>query len=322
MIKPYIYSIILFLMFISISSCSTFQYEEEDIESFNALCKEIDRTQNNAFIFFTDPHIDDVRAKLFDDFIKPIYKYYTYLDLDFCICGVDWLNNSDTQQEAIQKLEDIDNAMSIFGDRNYYPVLGNHDTNYQGKLNQNSIEWSGKLPHETLVELLFKKYRQTYYSYSSKGTKFYILDSGLDTNQDMDMFRWDQINWLGTDLLNITEQYIVLVIHIYTNDGVSPESFAKNIMELAEAYNESTHITLNDISYDFSYSKGKIGCIICGHCHFDFINNTNSIPVIGTTHLKDGGISSFDICLLDWDSNKLHMYRVGSGSNRIINLAK
>ena len=25
---------------------------EEDIESFNALCKGIDRTQNNAFIFF------------------------------------------------------------------------------------------------------------------------------------------------------------------------------------------------------------------------------------------------------------------------------
>ena len=71
---------------------------------------------------------------------------------DFVLCGGDWLQNSDTQDEACYKLGVIDASMrKKFGNK-YYPIIGNHDTNYQG-VDDNGKENNGRLSQNTLKNL-------------------------------------------------------------------------------------------------------------------------------------------------------------------------
>jgi len=62
---------------------------------------------------------------------------------------------------------------------------------------------------------------------------------------------------------------------------------------------------------------------MCGHTHIDYNDETiGGIPCIVTRDMgfSSGTVSTFDLCLADYDNNKLHLVRVGSGENRIINI--
>lgn len=91
-----------------------------------------------------------------------------------------------------------------------------------------------------------------------------------------------------------------------------------NVTAVAKAFNNKTSVTLNSKTYNFADKSGKVRCVLCGHTHYDYISNINSIPVYCIKDAMDG---SFDLVLVDYGSNKLKSVRVGNGSNREMNLA-
>jgi hypothetical protein len=202
--------------------------------------------------------------------------------------------------------------------------------------------------------VLFREEKNTYYSFDGINTKFYVLNSGSsyikpmsgNTNEPtINNIRWEQVDWFANKLLTDDASYSAIVMHAYSNasnsddwyvesmekysKGVFP--FSKNIREVAIAYNNRTSITKNGITYDFSACTGKVTIFLCGHSHFDFIDDSMELPVICITNLEGGVwnaeteeveyalVPTFDCCMNDLDNSALYMTRVGAGVSRIVN---
>lgn len=316
MLQKYFFILSIMLLY----SCSKTPIETLDVDKFYELIDAAEG-ESTSFLFFTDPHLHE-NNETFEHYLRTIEYNYKQVPLEFCLCGGDWLDHGDTNQLAIDKLIFIDDYVhSLFGD-NYYPVLGNHDTNYQGRLNSDADIATGGLSHDVIVNLLFREQNNSYYSFQRSNARFFVFDTGLDWYSQMDNFRWEQVCWFAKELQTNIDDNIVIIMHIYTNDLKSPAEFSQYIMQVSESYNERGNISLNGTQYDFSETEGSIACVLCGHCHQDFIDQTYSIPVIGTTHLKTGDVATFDLCVFNWDKKVLNLLRVGAGSDRIVYLPK
>lgn len=303
----------IFLAILSVCSCHKQYMPNPNISYYKEICNE---TQNmDRFIFFTDPHMSP-SDEVFTNFLDTLHHYFLNTSTEICICGGDWLNNMDTQIEAENKLTKINDISNTLFKSNFYPVLGNHDTNYQGILDLNSGNNTGKLSQEKIVDLLFAKQGKAYYAFYSSNSKYIVVDTGIDWDSSLNEYRKVQIDWFINELLMNKKQHIIILMHIYTNNLVDVEPFAKELMKISEFFNNKL---CTDI-YDFSNTKGTVACFICGHCHKDFLDNRTTIPVIGFTHFQDGAIPTFDMCVINWDSNTLKTVRIGSGENRDITL--
>lgn len=71
---------------------------------------------------------------------------------------------------------------------------------------------------------------------------------------------------------------------------------------------------------NFSNSIGTVHFVITGHCHVDFMETINGIPIIGTHKFYDP-TRPFDIFAIDYESGMVEMIRVGIGSNREFKMA-
>lgn len=307
------------LISLVLSACHKTDLENQIIRAYEDI--HINTKHKDAFLYFTDPHISPNDAS-FNNYINTLHNYYSESSTEFCLCGGDWLNNMDTQVEAKDKLRAINSVTNDIFDNRFYHVLGNHDTNYQGRLNESSVKNTGQLSQADIIESLYPKQKQSFFSFKTNESKFIILNTGIDWDYNIDNLRLAQINWFANELQNNEKNHIVILLHIYTNDLINPHPFSEKIMNISEAFNYRLKYSINNKTYDFKYSTGKIACFICGHCHIDFVDNNTSIPVVGTSHLKDGEIPTFDLCLIDWDKNTLNMIRVGTGYSRVINLAE
>lgn len=304
---------------ITLNSCYNETVGDYHKEYFIDLCESCSG-KHDSFLFFTDPHIDHQQI-YFDSSLRKLVETYGRFPLDFCLCGGDWLNDKDTKEQAVEKLHVIDSVVHRQWGQDFYMILGNHDTNYQGKYNEMSEQNTGIIEQDKINEIFFKNYGSAYYTFSTSNTLFIVLDSGIDWISEMTNYRWEQINWLAEQLMHNTFEHIILGFHIFSNKLPQPELFAQNILEVGEAFNKRENITKNRNSYDFSNAVGSVACVICGHLHKDFISYRYSIPVVGTTHLIAGKILNYDLCLIDWEANVMHLFRVGNGASRLVNLS-
>ena len=172
-------------------------YNTEDVET---KCKEytakfVDTDNAESFLFFTDPHLmgynntwTENQRLVFNRYISLVAKYYNSLPCYAFISGGDWLNSGDDKETACWKLGIVNGALRhLF--RNYLPVLGNHDLNYQGEDGVDST-----LPNGTLRNLLFADEGGNYYTKKYGMTQYWVLDSGSDAEQTMSTYRWEQID--------------------------------------------------------------------------------------------------------------------------------
>lgn len=275
-----------------------------------------------SFIFFTDPHLlsggddfsDDVKSKI-DSSLLPMKELYTLLPLNFCLCGGDWLNQRDGQYVAKQKLLYVDHQMKkMFSP--YYKMLGNHDTNYQGFVS--SIDSTrGDLSREFLEQYYFSETGSAYYSFRTNNTQFFILDSGLDWELQMDSYRWEQVKWLAKGLFECESQHIVLGIHMFYENYITPMS--EIVASLSRSYNNHESFVVENEVYDFSNTQGTIHAVLSGHSHIDAIDYYNDIPIVRTCAFYEN--QSFDLCILNYDTNYMDLIRVGYGEGRHIKLA-
>lgn len=282
-----------------------------------------------ACMFFSDPHVmgknNTYDEKTFTNFVNSIQYGYENTPTSFIVDGGDWLNSGDYQATACTKLGRIDGAMRKRF-KNYYPVNGNHDTNYQGTVS--AIDSSrGDLPFNAMEDLHYRENEhQMYYSFKGTITQNYVFDSGLDwDSSSMYEYRWAQIDWFANKLLSDDEPYALVWVHIAFTDWQEhdPTQFHALITyagEIIEAYNERTSVTLNSITYDFSNCTGKVWCVLCGHTHYDMEGTVGGVAALSIINATNSDRVSYDLCLFDFDNSVLKTFRVGAGNDRVINL--
>lgn len=300
-------------------------------------CKEYASRINEAtgkteqFLFFTDPHYSGPNSLRSDTLkgLRQIAEVYNNTPTSMCVSGGDWLNDSNTKENACWQLGIIDGMMKSLFDR-YVMLIGNHDTNYQG----NEYMESGAdgtydreehlkciLPQNVLRNLWHRRQGESYFIVDGDCTKFYAFDTGLDWYTDMDAYRWEQLDWFASDLLSTNPEHSAALLHIAGLSASAPTPFVENITQISKAYNTRKSVTLNGKTYDFSAATGKFHFLLGGHRHKDSVYVCNDTVIVLTTNLQAvSSVLTFDLVLVDYDAEKIHMVRVGSGNSRAISL--
>lgn len=276
-----------------------------------------------SFVFFTDPHFgfaEELRD-FTENHLQQISNVYHNTPTSMCVCGGDWLNNNNTKENACWQLGVYDGRMKALFDR-YVMVVGNHDTNYQGyEYMQSGYDQNAHkqciLSKETMRNLWHRKQGASYFVVDGDNTTFYVFDTGLDWYTDMDDYRWDQVDWFANKLLTDKPKRCVALVHI----AESYTPFIDAITKVANAYNNKTSVTLNGVTYNFASATGRFYFVLGGHSHADNNYTVNSIPVVTTVNADvDESVATFDLVLVDYNANKMHMVRVGTGNSRSISI--
>lgn len=287
----------------------------------------------DSFLFFTDPHTvhrSDVLKPRFDNYLDQIAAVYNSTPTSMCVCGGDWLNDSNTKDNACYVLGKIDGAMKKRFEK-YVLIVGNHDTNYQGyEYMQSGADGTYdreelvkcKLSNEAIRNLWYREQGAAYFKIDCDTATYYVFDTGIDWYPEMDEYRWEQIDWFAKSLLTDKPKRCAVLLHIATDmNSVTP--FANAISQVAAAYNSQSALMINDITYDFADAYGIVGFVLAGHVHVDQSFVHNNIPFISTTNLQAvSEYPSFDLVLVDWDGGAVHLVRVGDGDNRLVGLAE
>lgn len=303
---------------------TSFAIETAKIKSFCELFNGIDKTE--PFMFFTDPHLcqfeGDSWREEFDTYMLTLKKYYNECPVTRVFCGGDWLGGTiASASDACYRLGLADAKMREYF-AEHYMMRGNHESNF---------EWSGTnavLNRETIRNLMFRKEGNTYYSVDGDNTKFFIFDTQNESSTLYDTaFETEQLVWFAEALKVNTVENLAIMLHIVYYPDCEPNvsggtlrTITASLLNIAQAYNNKTSITVNGTVYDFTNATGRVRYLFGGHTHFDSVTTENGIPLIITTQLRDGSTPTFDLCLADYDSNKLHLVRVGTGESRTVDI--
>lgn len=267
----------------------------------------------DSFLFFTDPHIvtgtmTSDTWKRFEMITESIKAFYLHSPISSVLCGGDWLGNSDTKAQAIEKLSAVRSYM--FNKLSpYYGVVGNHDNNYQG------VE---TLSNSTVANLFFPGNNgKTYYEFNTGNTHFFALDSGLDTGAgSLRSLEVEQLKWMGQKLIANEYDNLAILVHIIWYDaGTTLSAFATQISSLVQAFNGRNTYTIDGETFDFADVSGKFRFIVAGHTHADQTTTFGDVPVIVTRNTYEGKFS-LDLCAANYGTGKFNTIRVGYGSNR------
>lgn len=277
----------------------------------------------DSFAFFTDPHImgwaDDNRNEVnMKNYLKRVQKVYNASPCSFIVSGGDWLNNTTTMDEACYRLGYLKGIAKHLLD-GCYLVNGNHDTNYQGKLDSESENYTGQLSNETIAALLFRDTdtKKAYYSFEADIAKCYVLDTGVE-HDTMLAYDWEQVAWLAGKLAQDDPEHAIMFIHIITSSG-AVQTNASNFGSLVEAYNNHTTVTLNGTTYNFTGCTGHVDFWMAGHTHSDSNGTLGGIPYIITgSNAASSDVPMIDLVMVDYDANEINLVRAGTGNNRTI----
>jgi len=284
------------------------------------------KTNVESFAFFTDSHVlgfDDNSRNETDmaNYFKRVQKTYNATPCSFMVCGGDMLNNSTTMDEACYRLGYLKGINDHLLD-GCKLVLGNHDTNYQGKQDSGSENGTGRLTDATVAAILYRDTdtKKAYYSFDGDNSKCYVLDSGIEHSTMLD-YDWDQISWLAGKLAEDDPAHAIIFLHIIVNSE-NIQTNATNFGTLVEAYNSHTTVTLNSVEYDFTTCSGHVDFWVAGHTHADSNGMLGGIPYfITASNSYNSDVPLIDLVLVDYDNNLLYLKRVGgTGSDRTISL--
>lgn len=297
---------------------------EEMVEKYKAEDGDVEK-----FLFFTDPHYVSAEAQGTWSsgtlaMLDKMGEYYNEFKPSFAISGGDWLNDSNTRQNAIEMLKDIKlRTQALFG--KCYLVVGNHDYNYQTRLDvpNTTTQSAHELTLDERIAAWYEEYGATYYSFDGENTKFYVFDTGKDwDHREINDFDREQIAWYLENLAANDDLHIALVAHIvYANETtVHPATLIYS--EISAAYNARDTYEYNGKTYDFSGKTGRVELIMGGHEHCDKSGLINGIPFVMTASARgsSAGIPFFDIVLADYDEREVRIICVAGGSERTVAL--
>lgn len=283
-----------------------------------------------SFIFFTDPHLAFSYGDngVLENYMGQLEKVYNSTPTSFVIDGGDWLGNSYTPEQASYSMGLIDGIRKSMLNP-CYPLVGNHDTNYQGKKDSSSDTYTTRFPIDAIKNFWFRKWNKTYYKFNGSNTTFYCFDtqSGYGDTDDSN-FIIEQIEWFAEDLLSSDANHIGLAMHIYfgTAEMTVPSTFASAVMPIAAAFNKRESVEYNGVTYNYANATGEVNFVLTGHTHVDgvryYTTGGVSIPILVTVdmgyHATYPDNASFDLVFVDYDNRQIKCVRVGSGADRTI----
>lgn len=276
------------------------------------------------YLFFTDPHIGPTEenssiSQTSWNRLRELANWYKISGASFTLSGGDWLNDTNTKDDAKRHLSEIRaNMTKYFGEKSYL-VVGNHDYNYQYRNSNGAIVGSNyTLTATEIANSWNMENGKTYYSFKSNASRFYVFDSGTDWRESTDINDYDieQLNWYIQSLTNNDDEHIVLAPHA-VNLPVSVEA-----AKIAAIYNERGSYSFGGKTYDFSQKTGMVEYIIAGHEHIDSVGELSGIPYILTRTYKDGSSATADFVFANYTDRTLELIRLGEGESRTISLSK
>jgi hypothetical protein len=274
-----------------------------------------------SFLFFTDPHLvnkttlAEIRNNVMND-LQTIRDYYAGTPTSFVLCTGDWIDDDYDGDEACFLLGIVRGLWKRWFDDGCFAV-GNHEYNDCG---------TQLLDVNTVHNLLLPHKENNYYAYDGNKTKFYVLDTGL-LGYDHTEYGWEQIDWLAGKLIEDNAEHSAIASHIWYISGTDGTlvltPFADAVLQLSQAYNGRTTITLNEKSYDFTAATGYVEFVIGGHKHVDKTAEEYGIPVIISANvtINGHGKPTFDLVFADYTNRKIDFVRIGAYSNRTVQLA-
>ena len=271
---------------------------------------------NEQFLFFSDPHCMSNLEGIALGMLSTIEKYSNSSSVDYVLCGGDWLTNNDTVDSAAYKLGYVKGiGKSMLGGTEFYNLIGNHDTNYQG----------AQTLTEDMLRNIWYSGNKCYYKIVKENCTWYALDTGLDNDDTLTAYRYEQLEWLCAKLIEDDNAHSEIFMHIVftsSSDATQISTMATTVGSIIAAYNSRNTITVNGNSYNFSACTGSIDFVLCGHVHKDFDTTLGGVPCVSVinTSAAGNGTASFDLCVADFDNGKLKMTRVGQGSDREFNI--
>lgn len=275
-----------------------------------------------TFAFFTDPHImgfgDSGRNTAnMKNYIKRLQTVYNSAPCDFIVNGGDWLNNSTSANEACYRLGYVDGYMrSMF--KEYYPVLGNHDTNYQG---------TDALTQTTVDALWFRgtNTKKAYYKFEKSPAMCYVLNSGIE-HASLTKYDYDQLNWFCGELLTDDPDHGIVFMHIIT---LGSQGMVTTLGSIISAFNSKGTVTVSytdgdsqthSTTHDFSGVSGHIDFAVGGHTHADSTGTIGGVPYFVTgSNSYSSDVPLVDLVLVDFDEDtrKVNLVRAGgTGTDR------
>lgn len=289
----------------------------EKVKSFSAQFKNTNKVE--SFLFFTDPHLcqftgDNWRTE-FNQYMGTLSACASEAPVSRVFCGGDWLGHGETKDEACYRLGLIDSTMRKTLPE-YHLICGNHDTNYQGREDAASEMYTGQMDINTINNLWYRKTGKAYYTVEGENTHFFVFDTDAEVGVLNDYMR-EQCKWFGEQLQANTCENIVIMVHIaYKTDGTM-EPITEKLLDIAAKFNSRLTATYDGTAFDFTKATGKIRLCMAGHNHCDAIDSSDAgIPIVRTTHMRDGNKPTFDLCLLNYDEGVAKFYRVGTGADR------
>ncbi len=320
-IKPLAAIIFTAALCFSVCGCGSDKYSATFV--YSQFASQLDSDADEAFLFFTDPHLMEKENVIERDYVKGKLKYikgfYERLPLDFIVCGGDWYDGEAEADVAKEKLKFAADYMYDNFDR-YYPVVGNHDTNYQGEY----YLGADRLTTDEIAQSACYEQGKTYYDFNGRNTHFYVFDSGSDWDNWKMTEEWiEQIEWFA-EKVKEDEGNVAIIVHMYYFLGERVGTLSKELVKICQAFNTRTTYEFKEKNYDYSECQGKVRFILAGHMHEDFTTiaeNTINLPVIGTCNLLKGGKVNFDLVNVNYSEGTIKLIRVGNGENRVVALA-
>ena len=290
-----------------------------------------------AFLWFTDPHLFTAHTyigsePMMEEYVSQIQKYYNSTPTSFVLCGGDWLGNSDVPEMACYKMGYIDGIRRSMFDK-LYMLVGNHDTNYQGKKDANNEKYTTRLSRVAIRNLWYRDTGRAYYDFKGVNTHFYCFDTGIE-NQALtydNNYGYEQAAWFAENLTKERYDHVAIAAHIYAYraipDGTVPDDvqpLTKLLLQISSAYNRRSEISVNEKNYNFANATGRVEFMLAGHSHADYTLVDSGIPIIATldcgNHQSYKADCSFDLVFVDYDNRKIKCIRAGVGEDREINL--
>lgn len=298
--------------------------------------------QSESFIFFTDPHdimgeytgissTSTSYAKNYQKYLAQIGYSYENSHAKFVVCGGDWFDG-ELPASAMRKMnivqKDCERKLAPF-----YNVIGNHDTNYQGKATESSERYTTRFSPECMKKLWFGDKHECYYHFNGDNTSFYVIDTEIENTALTwyDNYGIKQVKWFADQLLNDNSEHIALFSHIYFYNASDRNPIIDAILQCATAFNKRITYTIDGESFDFSQKTGRVEFLMSGHSHADhvdeYVYNGDTIPIIrtlnaGNTTTDNGGIyggattPNFDMVFVNYDNRKITCVRQGLGEDR------
>ena len=279
-------------------------------------------SKTESFIFFTDPHTVESSGWEEDckKMLQIIKNYYNSTPTSFIVCGGDWIGNSDLPYEACYKLGLIKGFMDKLFSNNHL-IVGNHDTNYQGKENETAETRTTRLSNNAISGLWYDG-GKAYYSFKGNYTTFYCFDTGTETQklEDFNDYFWEQAIWFCESLIKNESEHIVIFMHILFYNNVINQ-MANQVDDISNKFNNRGIKYIKNIPYDFKNAKGKVEFILCGHNHADSNGlSPSGIPYAITRNAYPQKITTFDMCMVDYNKKIVNLVRVGEGASRKISM--